>query len=150
MKSLIIFLTMGLLNCMGNSTTMNNTTNKITPSKKDSAIYLNNNFKIIIYSQNNMVEKFKLYKIEKKFIVEGKPELVIIDGEIPEGTNRIDYNNPDDYKGFTCDSTYQFISKNLKISFAIEKKTKKRMDLNIYDSHEKALKDGSYTLINQK
>ena len=105
---------------------------------------------MVLFLKDSKFEKFKLYNTEKNLKLEGKPELITIDGEIPEGTNRIDYNNPSDYKGFVCDSSYQFISSNVKVSFALEKNTKKRLDLTIYDSKNKDFKNGDYTLVNQK
>ena len=78
----------------------------------------------------------------------GKPELITIDGEIPEGTNRMDYNNPADIMGYECGNPYQFINEKIKIAFALEKGAKKRLDLSIYNSILKDFADGSYTLSN--
>ncbi len=117
---------------------------------KDSITYLNKDLKMILILNDVTFEKFELYNLENKFMLVGKPELITLDGEIPEGTNRIDNNNISDYKGFVCDSTYQFVSKNVGVSFAVEKNTKKRLDLTIYDSKIKAFKNGSYTLVNQE
>jgi hypothetical protein len=60
---------------------------------------------------------------------------------VPEGTNRTDYNNPDDVMGYKCDSTYSYHTDILKVVFAIENKikhfeyeedTKHRLDFHFY------------------
>jgi hypothetical protein len=52
---------------------------------------------------------------------------------LPEGTNRIDYNNVNDLIGIKCDSTFQFrgidLNKNnLELVFAPENNNGKRLD----------------------
>ncbi len=56
-----------------------------------------------------------------------------VDGKmiVPEGTDRIDYNNHDDLIGIKCDSTYYFVGEHKNISFAIESKSKQRMDFHL-------------------
>lgn len=147
MKKLIFLISLVFLNCANKSNTKIKN-NYI--SSNDSIICVNKNIKMVLFIENNIITKFKLYNTDSQIKLEGKPELITIDGEIPEGTNRIDYNNPNDYRGYECDSTYQFINDKIKIAFALEKKTKKRLDLTIYDSSHNIFKDGDYTLVNQK
>lgn len=148
MKYLLLLIGIIFLNCSNKSNTKNTSIESFA-LKEDSIICVNKNLKMVLFLKDNKFEKFKLYNTEKKLKIEGKPELITIDGEIPEGTNRVDYNNPNDYKGFECDSSYQFISNDVKVAFALEKNTKKRMDLTIYDSKNKDFKNGDYTLVNQ-
>jgi len=149
MKKLFFLVGIVFFNCSNKSNTKNTTINSFV-LKEDSIICVNKNLKMVLFLKDSKFKKFKLYNTEKNLKLEGKPELITIDGEIPEGTNRIDYNNPSDYKGFVCDSSYQFISSNVKVSFALEKNSKKRLDLTIYDSKNKDFKNGDYTLVNQK
>jgi hypothetical protein len=149
MNKLFFLVVIVFFNCSNKSNTKNATINSFV-LKEDSIICVNKNLKMVLFLKDSKFEKFKLYNTEKNLKLEGKLELITIDGEIPEGTNRIDYNNPSDYKGFVCDSSYQFISSNVKVSFALEKNSKKRLDLTIYDSKNKDFKNGDYTLVNQK
>jgi hypothetical protein len=50
---------------------------------------------------------------------------------IPEGTNRIDYNNIDDLIGYKCDSTFTYFNDSVDITFALENLTHKRLDLQL-------------------
>lgn len=149
MKKLIFLISLVFLNCANKSNTDTKIKNN-NISSNDSIICVNKNIKMVLFIENKSITKFKLYNTDSQIKLEGKPELITIDGEIPEGTNRIDYNNPNDYRGYECDSTYQFINDKIKIAFALEKKTKKRLDLTIYDSSHNIFKDGDYTLVNQK
>jgi hypothetical protein len=149
MKKLIFLISIVFFNCANKSNIDTNIKNN-SISTNDSIVCVNKNIKMVLFVENKSFSKFKLYNTEKQVILEGKPELITVDGQIPEGTNRIDYNNPSDYKGYECDSTYQYINDKIKIAFALEKKTKKRMDLTIYDSNHSVFKDGDYTLLNQK
>lgn len=149
MKKFFFLIGIVFFNCANKSNTdINVKRNNIFSN--DSIVCVNKNIKMVLYVENKSFSKFKLYDTEKQVILEGKPELITVDGQIPEGTNRVDYNNPSDYKGYECDSTYQYVNDKIKISFALEKKTKRRMDLTIYDSNHSAFKDGDYTLVNQK
>lgn len=149
MKKLIFLISLVFLNCANKSNTDTKIKNN-NISSNDSIVCVNKNIKMVLFIENKGITKFKLYNTDSQIKLEGKPELITIDGEIPEGTNRIDYNNPNDYRGYECDSTYQFITDKIKIAFALEKKTKKRLDLTIYDSSHNIFKDGDYTLVNQK
>ena len=115
----------------------------------DSAIYRNKNYQIFLYFKDGKIDKFKLQNTKNNIEFAGKPELVTIDEEIPEGTNRIDYNNPNDFSGYPCDSTYQFISNKVNIVFAIEKGEKKRLDLQIEGLQKSEITNSSNTLLKQ-
>ena len=145
---LILFLLTALGCSSGSSSSVNQIVNTDTVTSKlnDSIIYCNKEYKVTLYLNKNKVDYIKLYNIKNKSEISGKPELVTVDGEIPEGTNRIDYNNPNDITGYQCDSTYQFISIKINIAFATEKTTKRRLDLSIYNSTDVNFRDGDFTL----
>lgn len=148
MKNLIFILFIIFNNCSNNSKVRDNDKiNAIVSS--DSVLYTNRKYKMVLFTENNAVKRFKLYNRKNNSELSGKSELIKINGEIPEGTNRIDYNNPSDIRGYAADSTYQYLSKNIKLAFAIEKTTKKRLDLSIYGSTLKNFNDGDHTLLNQ-
>jgi hypothetical protein len=65
---------------------------------------------------------------------------------VPEGTNRIDYNNPKDIIGYKCDSTYTYYNDTLQIVIAIENYNNKRLDLQI-EMSGKIKKSFSKTLL---
>jgi hypothetical protein len=148
MKKLIFLASIFFIACANKSNIEKNIKDS-TVTNNDSIICVNKNIKMVLVVENKSIAKFKLYDIDSQIKLEGEPELITIDGEIPEGTNRIDYNNQSDYRGYECDSTYQFINDKIKISFALEKKTKKRLDLTIYGSSHSVFKNGDYTLVNQ-
>lgn len=102
-------------------------------------LYSNPNVKLCIKYINNRHDSIDfLLTIDsiglKNF--KGIATLVLVedvDGKmiVPEGTDRIDYNNLDDVIGIKCDSTYCFIGEHSSISFAIESKSKQRMDFHL-------------------
>ncbi len=149
MKKLIFLISIAFFNCANKSNTEIIVKENSIVSN-DSIVCVGKKMRMVMLFENKHITKFKLYNTDSQIKLEGKPELITIDGQVPEGTNRIDYNNPNDYKGYECDSTYQYISDKIKITFALEKKTKKRLDLTIYDSNHKVFKNGDYTLVNQK
>ena len=148
MKNLFFLTLIVFSNCSNNSK-INDKVEKGTTASNDSIVYANKEYKMVLFLQQKKVGKFQLYNLKSNTSIIGKPELIKIDGEIPEGTNRIDYNNPNDIRGYEADSTYQFLSKKIEIAFATEKITKKRLDLSIYGSTNKDFIDGDYTLLNQ-
>lgn len=77
------------------------------------------------------------------------PELIKIDGEVPECGLVQDCNSLDIYDVFQCDSTYSIDTDSISISFAIEKSNRKRMDLHITDSRLQDYVDEDYTLVHQ-
>lgn len=113
---------------------------------QDTLTYSNNIYKIKVHLKDKEINYFKLSKISNSEELQGTPELILINGEIPEGSLRQDYNNLNDYRGYKCDASYQYITKKIKIAFALEKNTKKRLDLIIYDSNNKNFANGNYTL----
>lgn len=113
-------------------------------------VYTNKIYKIAVYLEDNTIYYFKLHNIINDSIeLNGKPELILVEGEIPEGSLRQDHNNPNDYRGYNCIATYQFITEKIKIAFALEKETYKRLDLVIYNSELEHYIDGDYTLIRE-
>jgi len=147
MKNLALLIIITLVSCFGKQSTTGQSISKEN-SSQDSIDYVNNAYEMKIYLKDKTIYDFKLYSINNDSIVlKGKPELILVDGEIPEGSLRQDHNNPNDYRGYECDATYQYISKKIKIAFALEKETYKRLDLVIYDSEVKQFIDGDYTLI---
>ena len=55
----------------------------------------------------------------------------MIDGEIPEGSLRSDYNSTDETVLYQCDSTYCIDTDSISIAFALEVLNHKRLDLLI-------------------
>jgi len=148
MKSLCIIIAVTIVSCFNKQPKSDQ---GIFSSKtyQDTLVYLNNDYKMTIYSRDEVIYDFKLYNIKTSVQLEGTPELILVDGEIPEGSLREDHNNPNDYSGYECDSTYQYIIEKIKVAFALEKGTKKRLDLVIYDSDYKDFINGDYTLVKQ-
>lgn len=144
MKDVIILLSIFFLSCSSNQ--INNVVAS-TIELNDSVVYSNKEYKIILYYEHGRISKYELSNSKNNFKFLGEPVLVTIDGKIPEGTNRIDYNNPNDIRGYFCDSTYQYISDSINVSFAIEKSTRIRLDLSIYDSNNENFTNGDYTLL---
>jgi hypothetical protein len=108
--------------------------NKITNNAK---IYKKDDIEVKLVNSLNSINKVEfLFKMKSKNLqVEGQAELILIediDGKLilPEGTNRIDYNNPSDIIGIKCDSTYYYNFGDIKINFAPENKTNERLDFN--------------------
>lgn len=112
----------------------------------DSITYLNTRYVVCINLKNDKPFCFKLYDNEKHSLIKGNATLITVCGEIPEGTLREDYNNPSDINGYLCEESYQYIDENIKIAFAMEKDSRNRLDLLIYDSKYKMFVDGNYTL----
>lgn len=112
-------------------------------------VYANDTYQMTLYFKDSIINKFELYSLKSKYTLTGKPEITLVDGEIPEGTNRIDYSNPEDKNGYECDIPYKYISQNLRLAFAVEKGNMKRLDLSIYYSKESQIEEGDHTLFNK-
>lgn len=147
MKTIKIILLFLLLGCNQRPASPSKNKIKSEIQEADSALYKISEWEMSIYTSKYKIVKFRLFNTNSGAAIDGTPELIMIDGKIPEGTNRIDNNHPDDKSGFSCDSSYQFISDTLKIAFAIESATANRMDLTIYSSASVAFKNGDYTLV---
>ena len=89
----------------------------------------------------------KKYKITLK--QKSNPSLIMIDGEIPEGSLRSDYNSTDETMLYQCDSTYCIDTDSISIAFALEVLNHKRLDLLIYNSLLQDYKDENCTLLKQ-
>jgi hypothetical protein len=100
---------------------------------------------LIVDNPDSMM--FNLKQLESNNIVSGYAHLEKVDGEVPEGTNRTDYNNPNDMRGFKCDSTYSFHGADFSVYFAMESITKKRLDFGIFHSTDSVFKECSHTLL---
>ncbi|MBN9483943.1 MAG: hypothetical protein BGO70_10085 [Bacteroidetes bacterium 43-93] len=144
-KHLLSLLTIVLLSCSNNTAGTNAKTK--SPKSLDVICYEHGELKFTVLYKNNLVSRFELHSKLNNINLDGTPELITVDGKIPEGTNRIDYNNPDDLRGYQCDSTYMFKSDSLNIAFAMESNTKRRLDLTIYDSKSKKIINGDFTLL---
>ena len=110
-------------------------------------LYSNKHYEMSIIDTNLDSIKFDLKDLKSGININGYAHLIKVDGEIPEGTNRIDYNNPEDLIGIKCDSAYSFCSKNFCIYFAMESITKKRLDFGIYNTSDSIFKESSHTLL---
>ncbi len=149
MKELFLFMNIVFFNyAIWQNTNSHIVRNSIYP--KDSLVYVNKNIRMVLFIKSNSIVKFKIKNTKTKVIVTGTPNLITVEGKIPEGTNRIDNNDPNDLKGYECETSYQFIGSKIKIAFALERRTRRRLDLTIYDSNLSGLEDGDYTLLNQK
>lgn len=148
MKSLFIIIAVTIVSCFNKQSKSDQGTFN-SKAYQDTLVYLNNDYKMTIYSRNEAIYDFKLYNIKTSVQLEGTPELILVDGEIPESSLREDHNNPNDYRGYECDNAYQYIIEKIKVAFALEKGTKKRLDLVIYDSDYKDFINGDYTLVKQ-
>ncbi len=150
MKDLIILIVVLFFSCSnrGNQIAVNKKS-EVVQELNDSTTYSNKEYKLYLYFKGNTIEKFKLYNTKNNFEFVGRAELVTVDGEIPEGTNRIDYNDPNDFSGYPCDSTYHFNSGKIHIDFAIEKGTKKRLDLYVDGFQKSDIENGGFTLVKQ-
>ncbi|WP_437918739.1 hypothetical protein [Sphingobacterium sp. LRF_L2] len=148
MKSLFIIIAVTTVSCCNKQPKSGQ---DIFSSKidQDTVVYLNNDYKMTIYSKDEVIYDFKLYNIKTSVKLNGTPELILVDGEIPEGSLREDHNNPNDYREYECDSAYQYAIEKIKVAFALEKGIKKRLDLVIYDSDYKDFINGGYTLVKQ-
>ena len=149
MKELLLFMNIVFFNyAIWQNTNSHIVRNSIYP--KDSLVYVNKNIRMVLFIKSNSIVKFKIKNTKTKVIVTGTPNLITVEGKIPEGTNRIDNNDPNDFKGYECENSYQFIGSKIKIAFALERRMRRRLDLTIYDSNLSGLEDGDYTLLNQK
>ena len=90
--------------------------------------YENKKYKITLKQKSNKETNSKLAFT---------PSLIMIDGEIPEGSLRSDYNSTDETVLYQCDSTYCIDTDSISIAFALEVLNHKRLDLLIYNSQLK-------------
>lgn len=115
-------------------------------ANEDTLVYLNNDYKMTIYLNEKAICGFELYNIHTSVKIEGTPEIILVEGEIPDGSLREDHNNPQDYKGYECSEAYEYIANEIKIAFALEKVSKEKLDLVIYDSFLNDFSNGDFTL----
>ena len=79
MKKLIFLASIVFFNCANKS---NNDTNikDNTVTNNDSIVCVNKNIKMVLFIENKSIAKFKLYNTDSQIKLEGKPELITIDG----------------------------------------------------------------------
>ena len=106
--------------------------------------YENEMFSIVLNKCNDSIYDFELNNSVSKGKVEGKAKLVLIENDVPECSLIEDYNAVDYI--YQCDSTFCFMCDSLKLSFALEKESRERMDLQIWKSTLADFPDGGYTL----
>ena len=106
--------------------------------------YENKMFSITLNKCNDSIYDFELNNSISKSKVEGNAKLVLVENDVPECGLVEDYNTPD-YM-YQCDSTYAFISNSFRMNFALEKESRERMDLQIWESTLADFPDGGYTL----
>ena len=124
---------------------------KVEIIKNQTLIYSNDSIKAVIYlnSLNLNSLKFEINFKNNNFKINEIANLILLEDEfgkiyVPEGSAILDEKNDEEY---FCDSTYNYISsKDYKLSFSFEKKSKKRMSFIIYKSKVKDLKNGFFTL----
>lgn len=118
----------------------------VSCSNLQKSIYENSMYTIILTKKSNTTIKVKLKNKYTHFVKSYSAQLILVDGEVPEGSLRSDYNNPSMGDLYRCDSTYYINNKSINIAIAFENITHKRLDLSIYGSKISDYKDGSYTL----
>lgn len=109
--------------------------------------YENSIYAVTLTQQTDTRMNVELRNKATHLIKSYSAKLILIDGEVPEGSLRCDNNNPtriEDY--YNCDSTYSIDEESIRISFAQEYLTRKRLDFNIDESKIPDFKEGSYTL----
>ena len=105
--------------------------------------YENKKYKITLKQKSNIIVGFIISNKETNSKLAFTPSLIMIDGEIPEGSLRSDYNSTDG------DSTYCIDTDSISIAFALEVLNHKRLDLLIYNSQLQDYKDENCTLLKQ-
>lgn len=106
-------------------------------------------YKITLKQKSNIIVGFIISNKETNSKLAFTPSLVMIDGEIPEGSLRSDYNSTDETVLFQCDSTYCIDTDSISIAFALEVLNHERLDLSIYNSRLQDYKDEDCTLLKQ-
>lgn len=117
---------------------------------QDSISFRNDMFSLVLLLQDDSIKVVKLKNRNNNKYIQGYPQLILVGGEIPEGTFREDLNNPNDIVGYECGPAYEVYTKDCQIVFALEKDTINRLDLLIYDSNNPCIPDGEYTLIKER
>lgn len=111
--------------------------------------YENKKYKITLKQKSNIIVGFIISNKETNSKLTFTPSLIMIDGEIPEGSLRSDYNSTDETVLYQCDSTYCIDTDSISIAFALEVLNHKRLDLLIYNSQLQDYKDENCTLLKQ-
>lgn len=111
--------------------------------------YENKKYKITLKQKSNIIVGFIISNKETNSKLAFTPSLIMIDGEIPEGSLRSDYNSTDETELYKCDSTYCIDTDSISIAFALEVLNHKRLDLFIYNSQLQDYKDENCTLLKQ-
>lgn len=111
--------------------------------------YENKKYKITLKQKSNIIVGFIISNKETNSKLAFTPSLIMIDGEIPEGSLRSDYNSTDETELYQCDSTYCIDTDSISIAFALEVLNHKRLDLFIYNSQLQDYKDENCTLLKQ-
>ena len=111
--------------------------------------YENKKYKITLKQKSNIIVGFIISNKETNSKLAFTPSLIMIDGEIPEGSLRSDYNSTDETELYQCDSTYCIDTDSISIAFALEVLNHKRLDLYIYNSQLQDYKDENCTLLKQ-
>lgn len=113
--------------------------------------YENDNFKVELKRRSdNIIVEFDIQNKKTHSQATFTPELIEIDGTVPEGSLRLDYNLPDIFENwYQCDSTYSIEADSASISFALEVVNHKRMEVIIWESNIQGIDSGSYTLYQQ-
>ena len=111
--------------------------------------YENKKYKITLKQKSNIIVGFIISNKETNSKLAFTPSLIMIDGEIPEGSLRSDYNSTDETELYQCDSTYCIDTDSISIAFALEVLNHKRLDLLIDNSQLQDYKDENCTLLKQ-
>lgn len=108
--------------------------------------YENEIFSVVLTRRNNIIVKLEIKNKDTQFTKSYHTQLILVDGEIPEGSLQKDYNNPSEEILFYCDSAYCVNIKSINLVITLESINHTRMNLIIYESKVSDYKDGLYTL----
>ena len=110
--------------------------------------YENDTYRIILRQQSDSVVDFIIINKNTHSELAYPLKLDIIEGEVPERGLSVDINRYNEYL-YQCDSTYSIHTDSIKIAFALEVSSHKRMDLSIRQSQLQNFKRGIHTLKRQ-
>lgn len=105
-------------------------------------MFKNNEYSVSLLEENGQITNVRIVSNHKIF--QFSPYLITINGSIPEGTFRDDYNSISNI--YKCDSTYNITTDSICISFAMECSNHYRLDFIVYESIILELPNGFNTL----
>ena len=117
---------------------------------QDSLSFCNDAFSMLLILQNESIVSMKIENRNNNGCIQEGAHIILVDGEIPEGTFREDHNITNDIVEYECGPAYEVYTNDYHIVFALEKDTLYRLDLLVYDSNNTCVPNGDYTLTIRK